>query len=134
MESESERPAGAPDLVVVDLDHDPDVDAEVAERLGRLLRTELQELEVDSVTFAQSGRAPHGSKGDAVAWTELLISLNAAGGVLPVLIATIRDWLGRQRQRTRISLKIDNDILELDAASAAERSALIDAFIKRHGG
>jgi hypothetical protein len=49
-----------------------------------------------------------------------------------VLVETVRDWFGRQSGGRRISVTIDGDTLELDAASTGERRELIDTFARRH--
>lgn len=47
-------------------------------------------------------------------------------------IEAARDWLARDAAARRISVTIDGDTIVLEKASAQERSALIDAYIRRH--
>ena len=46
--------------------------------------------------------------------------------------ATVKDWLSRRTAGHKIRLTIEGDTLELDSASPAERTELIDTFIRRH--
>ncbi|MFB6878959.1 hypothetical protein [Streptomyces sp. NPDC056323] len=112
---------------------DPELDSETAERLMRRLRSEIAELDVDSVRPGPAAAAPDGAKGsDAVTLGAIVVALSASGGVFTALIETVRDWLGRTSARHRISLTIDGDTIELERASDSERRDLIDAFIRRH--
>jgi len=120
------------ELLVV-IEPDADADAEEADRLGRQLRRELRSLDVDDVAPAGAGAAPAGSKGaDAPFVTELLVTLSASGGVFAMVVATVKDWVGRRSGAGKVSLTIDGDTLELDGATAAEREELIDTFVRRH--
>jgi hypothetical protein len=65
---------------------------------------------------------------------ELLVTMSAGGGVLATLVATVRDWLGRRGNAGTITLTLDGDSLELSSATAAERSQLIDTFVRNHSG
>jgi hypothetical protein len=76
------------ELTVV-LEPDPDTDPEDRERLGRQLRNELRDLDVDQVATVESGRPPPGSKGAATALTEWLITLSSGGGVFVSVFGTI---------------------------------------------
>jgi len=115
------------------LESEPDVDLDEADRSGRQLRAELKNLDVESITPADLEIAPPGAKGvDPSSLTALLITLSAAGGVFPVLIETARDWLARHAAVRRISVTIDGDTLVLEKGSERERSALIDAYLRRH--
>lgn len=121
--------------VLLSIAFDPELDSEPAERLVRQLRAEISELDVESVGPAPAGTPPDGAKGtDAVALGAVVVALSASGGVFTSLIETLREWLGRHSARHRISLTIDGDTIELDRASAAERRALIDAYVRRHTG
>jgi hypothetical protein len=120
------------DLVLV-VEPEPEVDPEEADRLVRQLRAELKDLDVESVTPVSSEEAPWGAKGaDPLIVSALLVSLSATGGVFPVLIETARDWLARHATARRISVTIDDDTIVLEKASAQERRALIDAYMRRH--
>jgi hypothetical protein len=120
------------ELLVV-LEPEAGADAEEADRLGRQLRQELRELDVDAVTPVPAGAAPAGAKGvDAASVTELLVTLSASGGVFVTVVATVKDWLARRGAGHRITMTIDGDTLRLDGASPAERAQLVETFVRRH--
>ena len=115
------------------LEPDADADPEETDLLVRQLRRELRSLDVDDVTPVVGNEAPAGSKGaDAASVTELLVTLSASGGVFAMVVATVKDWLGRRKGAHKVSLTIDGDTLELDAATTEERAELIDTFVRRH--
>ncbi len=115
------------------LEPDVDADAEDIERLGRQLRSELRSLDVDSVNAVSSDKPPPGSKGPVVeAMTEWLVTLSASGGVFAMLIATVKDWLGRRAGAHKVIVTIDGDTLELSSATSAEQAELVKAFVQRH--
>src|SRR3954463_15960063 len=114
------------------LEPEPGADPEEAERLGRQLRNELRELDVDDVRTAAGGAAPPGAKGDVASLGEWLVTLSAGGGGVATVLATLRDWPGRRGGAHRIKLTIDADTIELSAASDAERAELVEAFLRRH--
>ena len=121
------------DLVLV-VESGPDVDSDEVDRSVRQLRAELKDLDVESVTPATWENVPLDAKGvDPVSLGALLITLTATGGVFTVLIETARDWLARHAAARRISVTIDGDTIVLEKGSAQERSALIDAYMRRHG-
>lgn len=110
-----------------------DVEPADAERLGRQLRDELRELDVESVQAGSAGEAPPGSKGvDAAMVTEWVVTLGASGGAFALVIGTVRDWLSRRRGAHKVTVTIDGDTLELEAASPQERAELVSAFVRRH--
>jgi len=119
--------------VRVMLQCDPELDTEDADRLTRRLRAELDELDVESVDAVPGEDAPPGAKvADPVTVGALIVALSASGGVFPSLIATMRDWLGRQSRVRRVSVTIDGDTIELDWATPAEQRAVVDAYVRRH--
>jgi hypothetical protein len=90
------------------------------------LREELLELDVDRVEQRRA-EAPDRSKGDAIAWAELVVTLT---GSLPALITAVRSWLGRQ-DRGSVTIELDGDKLTLEHASPAVQRELIDAWLQR---
>jgi hypothetical protein len=120
------------DLILV-VEPEPDVDLDAVDRLVRQLRGELKDLDIESVASVTSENAPLGAKGvDPFSLGALLITLSATGGVFTVLIETARDWLARHAAARRISVTIGDDTIVLEKGSAQERSALIEAYIRRH--
>ena len=119
--------------VVVTLELAADADPDDVERLGRQLRDELRELDVESVTATAGPAAPGGSKGvDAAMVTEWVVTLGASGGAFALVVGTVRDWLTRRRGAHKVTVTIDGDTLELEAASPEERAELVTAFVRRH--
>lgn len=112
---------------------DPEFGAEAGERAARQLRSELSELDVESVRAHAGGPAPEGAKGSAALTIgAVVVALSASGGVFTSLVETVRDWLGRSAARHRVTLTIDGDSIELERATADERRALVEAYIRRH--
>jgi hypothetical protein len=105
----------------------PQCDTEEVAELTSRLRDELLELDVDSVT-RPSTPAPRNSKGDALAWAELVVALS---GSLPVLIGAVRSWRGRQREAT-ITIECAGDRLTLSDATPEQQDELVDAWLARH--
>ncbi|RZT07439.1 hypothetical protein EV649_8146 [Kribbella sp. VKM Ac-2569] len=106
-----------------------DVDPEVADRGIRQLRRELQQqFETRDVLTS----VPDGSKGDAAAVGAVAVALGGAGGMVPLLIAVLRDWLGRRTAGQRVKLTVGDESIEVDAASDDEQRQLIEAFLRRH--
>jgi hypothetical protein len=120
--------------LLVAFEAEPGADPGEIERLGRQLRARLMELDVDGVAAVPDGAAPPGAKGAAVSVAEWLVTLSATGGVFATVIATVRDWLARRSGAQSIKVTIAGDTLELERATAAERSELIEAFVRRHEG
>jgi hypothetical protein len=115
------------------LEPDPDTDAEDQERLGRQLRNELRDLDVDEVSTVEGAGPPERSKsGTAAALTEWLVTLSSGGGVFVTVIETIKDWLSRRAGAHKVSVTIDGDTLELSGATPVERAELIETFVRRH--
>ncbi len=114
------------------LELEPDVDSGEAERLGRQLRAELTQLDIEAVRPATITDVPEGAKGGAVDWGSLLVTLSAAGGVFTSMIAMAQEWLTRHGAAQRIKITIDNDTIVLDRASGQEREQLISTWVQRH--
>ena len=128
-----ERRTIRPVELTVVLEPDPETDPEERERLGRQLRNELRELDVDDVSAVEGAPPPDGSKSGVVAsLTELLVTMSGGGGVVVTVIATIRDWLSRRGAGHKVTVTIDGDTLELSSATPAERAELVETFVRRH--
>ena len=120
------------DLVLV-VESEPDVGHDALDRSVRQLRAELKDLDVESVAPLTLGNVPPGAKGvDPSSLGDLQITQTATGGVVTVLIETVRDWLARHAVARSISVTIDGDMLVLEKSSAQERTALIEVYLRRH--
>jgi hypothetical protein len=120
------------DLVLV-VESESDVEPDELDRWVRRLWAELRDLDVESVTPVTAQIAPPGAKGAASSVGTLLITLTTTPGVCAVLIETARGWLARHTSAHRIQVTIDGDTIMLEKGSEQERSALIDAYLRRHG-
>jgi hypothetical protein len=111
----------------------PAADDDVRDRWTRQLRAAILSLDVGHVARAPQEEAPQGAKGaDPGDVGALLVSLGAAGGLLSMVVGTIRDWLNRHTDAQKVSVTIAGDTLILDRASAPEREEIIEAFLRRH--
>jgi hypothetical protein len=119
--------------VRLELRTDPESDREEQELAIRRLRRELSEFDSGVVRPVAAPATPPGSGAiDPVAIGAIVLALSASGGVFVAIVETVKDWLGRQAARHRITLTIDGDSIELTRATAEERQALVEAFVRRH--
>jgi Effector Associated Constant Component 1 len=107
----------------------PDSDDEERADLAWRLREEIRDHGIDDVSHP-TVRPPPGSKGGALEWAQLVVSM---AGTLPPLVMAIQGWLGRHPS-AEVTVEIGGDRLTLDQASPADRQRLLEAFLARHGG
>ena len=119
------------DLLVV-LDAGADSDAEELADLTRRLRTELLDLDIDSVEHAAGGAAPVGAKGvELLSIGGLVVQFVRGADVLRSVVSTTAAWLRRQEARS-VKLTLDGDTLEVTGLSSEEQSGLIEVWVARH--
>jgi hypothetical protein len=119
--------------LTIRLSTDEAVDEQECENLVWQLWHQLSELDLDSIGIERSGSVPVGAKAaDPVTLGVVVLALTTSGGVLPLLIETLREWLVRRSDRHHISITIADDTLELERATAQERRDLVEAFIRQH--
>jgi hypothetical protein len=119
--------------VRLELRTDPESDREEQELAIRRLRRELSEFDSGVVRpVAAPATLPGSTATDPVTIGAIVLALSASGGVFVAIVETVKDWLGRQTARHRITLTIDGDSIELTRATAEERQALVEAFVRRH--
>jgi hypothetical protein len=101
-----------------------ETDAEERDRATRLLRTELQDLPVDTVSVPTSGKLPAGAKaGDALAVGALAVSL--APVVVPSLVNFLRTWMTRKEGRSIvIRKKVGDTATEIEIKAPLSESAI----------
>ena len=110
----------------------PGGDAQEVEQDVQRLRRELLALDVEDVRPPAGGPAPPGARSPGAAELgALVVTLLGTPGLLPVTIATIRDWLGRRPDRT-VEITLDGDTLKLTGASREEQKQLVGAWLSRH--
>lgn len=107
-------------------------DAEAAEfnDAASQLRSELLELDVDSVRAPSGGPAPPGTRGIEAAEIGTLLVAAGRAAIGPVVQA-IQSWIARRSSRS-VKLTIDGDSIELTNASADDQRQLIESFLTRH--
>ncbi|MGW4354646.1 effector-associated constant component EACC1 [Nocardia sp. NPDC004582] len=112
------------------------IDDEHMDRQTRMLRAELAAMDgVESAVLARdnAGAAPGSKVVDPVTIGAIVLALSASGGVFTTLIETVRDWLNRDPGTRQVTVTLDGESIELDAASDADQHALVEAFLRRHG-
>ena len=102
-----------------------DEDAELAV----LLRSELLDLDVASVDWAESDSAPEDAKGVAGLAKALIVKL-ASSGALRAVVNAVRNWAARSNRTVEVSL--GGDVLKLTGVTSAQQEKIIDAWIARH--
>ena len=119
------------DLLVV-LDAGADSDAEELADLTRRLRTELLDLDIDSVEHAAGSAAPVGAKGvELLSIGGLVVQFVRGADVLRSVVSTTAAWLRRQEARS-VKLTLDGDTLEVTGLSSEEQRGLIEVWVARH--
>lgn len=110
------------------------LDGEALAECASMLGEEISQLDVDEVSGASEGNAPPGAKGvELMAVGALVVKLGRSQKLLNRLIDVVRDWLTRN-DADSVRMEIDGDVLEITGSvSAAERKALIDTWVQRHG-
>jgi hypothetical protein len=110
----------------------PGADDEELARLAHSLRTELLELEVESVTSVSAGEVPVGARGvEVLALGALVIRLARRPEALGAVARAIAGWLSIHRGR-RVRMELDGDVLDLSVVSGADQERLVTAWIERH--
>jgi hypothetical protein len=112
---------------------EPGGDVETLDELVHLLRLELLELDVESVSTIPAGVAPAESKGVAMAGAAaLLVQVNASVGALTGILTAVRAWLSRGSNNQGLSVKvtIGERTLELSHATAKQQEQLVQEFLR----
>lgn len=115
----------------LEIDAEPDADAEEIAELTAHLQEELLELDVDAVELAREGQPPPDAKAlDVLGLGTLLVTLVQSAGGLTSLVSSLRSWLSGQPRSVRIEL--DGDVLEMSGISSGAQEQLISDWIARH--
>ena len=64
----------------------------------------------------------------------IAVALVGAGGVVPTLVAVLRDWIQRRKSPGKIVVTLGDDSLEMERPTFDERAELLEAFLSRHQG
>jgi hypothetical protein len=108
-----------------------DTDADALDRLTRQLRTEIQELDVESVELVKREAIPSGAKSaEATALGALAVAILPE--VLPKLIEFLHARLGRGDNKVRLKAQAGDRSLEVEYSprtmSVAEVKSLVDTL------
>ncbi len=86
----------------------PDIEANELDDLARLLRAEIEELDVESVEQVKKGPIPKGAM--AVDWIQIgEMAIRLSPIIVPPLMAAVRAWIDRQykgSKESKLKLKI----------------------------
>ncbi|WP_121394906.1 effector-associated constant component EACC1 [Actinokineospora cianjurensis] len=100
-----------------------------ADGLTRQLRSELLELDVDSVDFDDKRTPPEHSKGmDPGALTTLVVAVSSSP-VLVELARALRDWITRATDRRITITAQDGRTLEITGARTRADHRVIETFL-----
>ena len=121
---------GPLDSVQLDIEFSDDADADRAEHMSQQLRAELAELGLARVTARQTD-APPGARGGGIDWSTLMMSLNASGGAITMVLAIVKGWLGRNRLAHGVELKVNGVSIHVTAATTQQQEEMIQAFLRK---
>jgi Effector Associated Constant Component 1 len=62
----------------------------------------------------------------------IAVALVGAGGVVPTLVAVLRDWIQRRKSPGKIVVTLGEDSIEMERPTFDERAELLEAFLSRH--
>ena len=96
------------------------------------LRRRLLELDVDDVERAPAKAVPGAKAGPATELAALLVTL--APSVIPAVMAEVRAWLARRRDRTLTLTLEGRSITITGGVTDEERARLIDEFVRSGNG
>lgn len=118
-------------VLKLEIEAEPDADAEELGELTAHLHEELLELDVDAVELAREGEPPPGAKAvDVLGLGTLLVTLAKSAGGLTSVVSTLQRWLSGQPRSVRIEL--DGDVLEMTGVSSSAQEQLVSDWIARH--
>jgi hypothetical protein len=111
---------------------DEDTDRERLEEDLRYLLDELGQLHGAEVVRPDAEPPPAGTRGGTgVQLGAALVALGSSGAALPMLVALVRDWLGRRNAGT-IHLKIGSDEVRMDHVPSQTQREVLAEFLERH--
>jgi hypothetical protein len=120
--------------MILNISSGSDADADELDRLTRALRTEIQDIEVESVELVREQAKPERTKGvDPVTFGALAIAVLPS--VAPKLIDFLQSWVMRADNRTvKIKTQIGERSLEVECSqkllSQDELKKLIDTLTR----
>jgi hypothetical protein len=94
------------------------------------LRNRLLELDVETVDRVAGPPAPPGARGSADVAETLVVTLSNSA-LLVAVVRLLQSWISRGKGR-RVTLRLGDDMIEVDAASAEQQARLIEIWADRH--
>ncbi len=117
---------GEPRWVEVRVVADAGVDEKRCVKAVRQLRKELAGEGLPTQDVAEPGGLAQDDGSIAIA-----VALVGAGGVVPTLVAVLRDWIQRRKSPGKIVVTLGEDSIELERPTFDERAALLEEFLNR---
>ncbi|MFI5693938.1 hypothetical protein ACIA58_18980 [Kribbella sp. NPDC051586] len=117
---------GEPRWVEVRVVGDAGVDEGQCVKAVRQLRKELADEGLPTQDVVQTGGAAQGDGSIAIA-----VALVGAGGVVPTLVAVLRDWIRRRKSPGRIVVTLGDDSIEMERPTFDGRAVLLEEFLNR---
>ena len=116
------------DALVVQIQPSPDGDDEELSELARRLRTQLLELDVESVRPVADTSEREGAKGleTIIGW--LAVRVGKEG--LRAVVAAVVSWATRTGHNVEVSY--GGDVLRVSGVTSAQQERLINDFLARH--
>jgi hypothetical protein len=102
-------------------------DPEEAAALTYRLRTELLDLDVESVEPATESDLPEGTKGVGLVGA---VAVRLGKVALKSLVTKVRDWASRNNRAVEIT--IDGDTLKLTGATPEQQDRLLTVWLAKH--
>ena len=121
--------SSSPSSVRISIDSGAESDPEELAQLGKRLRSDIQQLDVDAVQFVREGAAPAGAKGDPLTMASLAVTL--APVVLKSLFDMLQNWTARHNNAT-VTIEMGSDKLTMTGSPSKEQLAVIQAVLHKH--
>jgi hypothetical protein len=96
------------------------------------VRTDLLQLDVESVQTAASGRPPAGARAIEInELAALILVLAPVSGLVRAVLGVLQTWCAMRSARS-VKIEIDEDTLEVTAASERDIDKLVELIVERH--
>jgi len=127
-ESMSENPAEL--FIELSLDH---ADPSELDELTRQLRTEINELDIDSVEQVSAGAAPRGTKAaDFAAIGQMAVTL--APAIVPPLFDLLKSWVERKPSTpVKVKVKVGKKTTQIEYDPTSTSAKDLEALVKAMG-
>jgi hypothetical protein len=99
--------------------------------LTRELKSEIEQLNVDSIGYGSAGKAPEGTK--AADWAAIgQLSITLAPTVIPILFEVLRSWAERKSStRIKINIKVGQKNAQIEYNPTKTSAEEIESLIKK---